>query len=78
MVEAVKAVTSWLTEALAPALSAAVAAVAHSFSRWRFNLDHMAFDHRPDACWRCDSAAGEGDLGLCGPCADELRAEPSK
>lgn len=36
--------------------------------------DRMAYDLRPDCCWRCDAAPGVTELGLCKPCAIDLGA----
>lgn len=37
------------------------------------HIDFAMYDWTPDACWRCDAAPGEGDVGLCPPCGEALR-----
>ena len=34
--------------------------------------DQMAYDSRPDDCWRCDARSADGALGLCTSCRRDL------
>lgn len=34
--------------------------------------DQIAYDHRPDDCWRCDAKPADGALGLCTSCRTDL------
>ena len=38
------------------------------------SIDALAFDVRPNDCWRCDAASDVDALGLCGSCRSDLVA----
>lgn len=39
--------------------------------------DAMAFDLRPDDCWRCDATVATDALGLCAGCRTALADAPA-
>lgn len=40
------------------------------------NPDQWSSEYEADMCWRCDGQRAVDNIGLCGPCAVDLKAEP--
>lgn len=68
-------IVDWIGQAfrhLAEAITTAFADLGARFSARP--EDQLAYDLRPDCCWRCDAGPAETDLGLCSPCSLDLGA----